>query len=94
MNPVKEVTIQEINLDPNKKYILSFNFDECLPRSEIDRIMAVTIGRLCYTCDVPMDNVLPLPFNTTLKDILIEEAKSIKEALDKFFEDGENKQGE
>lgn len=87
MNPLKEVTIQEINLDPNKKYILSFNFDECLPRDDIDRIMAITRGRICYMCDVPTDNVLPLPFNTTLKDLSIEEAMPIKIALDKLLEE-------
>ena len=87
MNPVKEATIQEINLDRDKKYIIAFNFDDDVPKEVVERIMVETRGRLADLCHVYRDNLLVIPFNTTLKDISIEEAKPIKDLLDKMFEE-------
>ena len=87
MNPIKEVTIQEINLDPNKKYMISIQIEEDVTRDALAKIEGRIISDLYNTCKIPPHNLIVLPFNTSIKDMSIEEAKPIKIALDKLFEE-------
>ena len=87
MNPVKEVTIQEINLDPSKKYLISIQIEDDVPRDVVANIRWQIIRNLYDTCKIPNQNLVVLLFKTSIKDISIEEAKPIKTALEKLLEE-------
>lgn len=84
---VKEAKIQELNLDPSKKYLISFKFDKVysMPKDVIYKVMGSVKHVICDTCGLSELNVITLPFDITVTDITVNDIKSIKESIDEFF---------
>ena len=66
--------------------MVSLHIDEGAPKDIVSNVRVYIHNLLCDICDIPNRNIVVLPFNTTIKDISIEEAKPIKELLDKLME--------
>lgn len=88
---VEEVTIQELNLDPEKKYLISVNFGDEVSKDVVNMVCGRVIDCICSTCNISWKNVCIFPFTATVKDISIEDAKPIKDLIDKLFKESEVK---